>query len=148
MESGSQRFKNACWPCRFLLSKIENSKVEDPVLPEDLTVPRVLAINQAVIELSCRCMDRIRDLMCDELHLSPEDLKKTVMSTDSLKDQVFELVVDAEKGSKRRVFEDEKVDEADMIICSLLFKENEEYETKMETLSEIRMEKLQELGLN
>ena len=70
------------------------------------------------------------------------------MSTDSLKDQVFELVVDAEKGSKRRVFEDEKVDEADMIICSLLFKENEEYETKMETLSEIRMEKLQELGLN
>ena len=93
-------------------------------------------------------MDRIRDLICEELHISPENMKEVVSTTDSLKDQVLDLVVDAEKGSKRKVFQEEHVDEADMIICSLLYKEDEAYDQKMEELSQIRLNKLGELGLN
>ena len=93
-------------------------------------------------------MDRIRDLICEELHISTENMKEVVSTTDSLKDQVFDLVVDAEKGSKKKVFGEEHVDEADMIICSLLYKEDETYDKKMEELSQIRLNKLSELGLN
>ena len=93
-------------------------------------------------------MDRIQDLISDEIHVSPENLKEVVSTTENLKDQILDLVVDAEKGSKRKVFGEEHVDEADMIICNLLYKEDETYDKKMEELSQIRVNKLSELGLN
>ena len=119
----SNRFKNACYPCRFLLSRIENTELEKPEIPESLTVNRVLILNQAIIELSCRCVDRIKALLCDEMHID-------------------------EDGSKKKILEDEGVEEADMIICGLLYKDDEVYEKKMEELSDIRATKLTELGLS
>ena len=77
-----------------------------------------------------------------------EELKKRIASNDGLKEQVFDLIVDAEKGSKKRVLEEEKVMEADLIICSLLYKENDIYEKKMEEMAKMRVEKLKELGLS
>lgn len=144
----SNRFKNACYPCRFLLSRIENTELEKPEIPESLTVNRVLILNQAIIELSCRCVDRIKALLCDEMHIDEDALRKTVSESESLKEQVFDLLVDAEKGSKKKILEDEGVEEADMIICGLLYKDDEVYEKKMEELSDIRVTKLTELGLS
>ena len=77
-----------------------------------------------------------------------DNLKKRIASNDGLKEQVFDLIVDAEKGSKKRVLEEEKVMEADLIICSLLYKENDIYEKKMEEMAKMRVEKLKELGLS
>ena len=144
----SIRFKNACYPCRFLLSRIENTELEKPEIPESLTVNRVLILNQAIIELSCRCMDRIKALLCGEMNFDEETLKKNVSESESLKEQVFDLVVDAEKGSKKKILEDEGVEESDMIICGLLYKDDEVYEAKMQELSDIRIAKLAELGLS
>lgn len=144
----SIRFKNACYPCRFLLSRIENTELEKPEIPESLTVNRVLILNQAIIELSCRCMDRIKALLCGEMNVDEETLKKNVSESESLKEQVFDLVVDAEKGSKKKILEDEGVEESDMIICGLLYKDDEVYEAKMQELSDIRIAKLAELGLS
>lgn len=144
----SKAFHNACYPCRYLLSRIENTEIEKAEIPEELTVSRVILLNQAIIELSCKCIDRIKMMLCEEMKVDVEGLKKHIASSDSLKEQVFDLVVDAEKGSKKKVLEDEKVQEADLIICSLLYKENEVYEEKMEELSKVRVEKLKELGLS
>ena len=109
---------------------------------------RVILLNQAIIELSCKCIDRIKTMLCDEMKVDEEELKKRVVSNDGLKEQVFDLIVDAEKGSKKRVLEEEKVMEADLIICSLLYKDNEVYEKKMEEMARMRVEKLKELGLS
>ena len=80
--------------------------------------------------------------------MSREELKSTVAGNDSLKDQVFDLVVDAEKKSKRKILDAEGVEESHLIICGLLFKDNELYAKKMEEMANARMEKLAELGLN
>lgn len=50
----SKAFHNACYPCRYLLSRIENTEIEKAEIPEDLTVERVILLNQAIIELSCK----------------------------------------------------------------------------------------------
>ncbi|KAK8801873.1 hypothetical protein WA588_006157 [Blastocystis sp. NMH] len=144
----SKAFHNACYPCRYLLSRIENTEIEKAEIPEDLTVERVILLNQAIIELSCKCIDRIKAMLCDEMKVDEEELKKRIASNDGLKEQVFDLIVDAEKGSKKRVLEEEKVMEADLIICSLLYKENDIYEKKMEEMAKMRVEKLKELGLS
>lgn len=39
------------------------------------------------------------------------------------------------------MLEEEKVMEADLIICSLLYKENDIYEKKMEEMAKMRVEK-------
>lgn len=109
---------------------------------------RVILLNQAIIELGCRCIDRIKDMLCEEMKVDVDELKKRIASNESMKEHVFDLVVDAEKGSKKKVLEDEKVMEADLIICNLLYKENEVYEEKMEEMSQARVEKLRELGLS
>ena len=109
---------------------------------------RVILLNQAIIELSCKCIDRIKAMLCDEMKVDEEELKKRIASNDGLKEQVFDLIVDADKGSKKRVLEEEKVMEADLIICSLLYKENDIYEKKMEEMAKMRVEKLKELGLS
>lgn len=62
---------------------------------------RVILLNQAIIELSCKCIDRIKAMLCDEMKVDEEELKKRIASNDGLKEQVFDLIVDAEKGSKR-----------------------------------------------
>ena len=144
----SDRFTSALYPCRYLLSKIEDSAIESPKLPASLTMERVLIINQAIMELSLRCIDQIIRMLCKEIQVSREELKSTVAGNDSLKDQVFDLVVDAEKKSKRKILDAEGVEESHLIICGLLFKDNELYAKKMEEMANARMEKLAELGLN
>ena len=143
-----QSFKNACYPCRFLLSKIENTPIEDPGLPKELTPERTLILYQGISELSNRCIDRILAMLCKEMNLNEEHVKKAVTEHPSLQNQVFDLVIDAEKGSKKKILQDEGVEEAQLIICNLLYRDDEQYSKQLEAINAPRSERLARLGLS
>lgn len=109
---------------------------------------RAILLNNAVLDLSIRCIDRIKEMLCDEMHISMENLRETISSNPSLKDEVFDLVVDAEKNSKKKILKDEEVDEADLIICSLVYRDDPIFSSAMDSIGRKRMNKLAELGLH
>lgn len=109
---------------------------------------RAILLNNAVLDLSIRCIDRIKEMLCDEMHISMENLRETISSNPSLKDEVFDLVVDAEKNSKKKILKDEEVDEADLIICSLVYRDDRIFSSAMDSIGTKRMHKLSELGLH
>lgn len=142
-----KKFRNARYPCRYLLSTLEGTYIEKPSLPSDLDVKKAILLNNAVLELSIRCIDRIKEMLCDEMHIDMVNLRERISSNPSLQDNVFDLVVDAEKNSKKKILKDEEVDEADLIICSLVYRDNKVFSSAMESIGEKRMHKLAELGL-
>ena len=66
----------------------------------------------------------------------------------SLQNQVFDLVIDAEKGSKKKILQDEGVEEAQLIICNLLYRDDEQYSKQLEAINAPRSERLARLGLS
>lgn len=143
------KFKNALFPCNYLLSILEGKLLsEKPQLPPSLDVKKAILLNNAVLDLSIRCIEHIETMLCDEMNIHLSQLRNKVSSDNGLRDQVFDLVVDAEKKSKKKILSDEGIDEADLIICSLLFKEDATFNTAMESIASKRMKKLAELGLN
>lgn len=130
-----------------MLSILDEIPIGKPNIPSTLTESRVILINNAIFELSIRCIDKIRDELCQQMNCVPSKLRMSVSQNATLKDQVFDLVIDAEKSSKKKILKDEGVSETDMIICNLLYKDSPTFTNAMEAIEEKRLQKLSELGL-
>lgn len=131
-----------------MLSILEDTPIDEPSIPEILTEKHVILLNNAILELSNRCLDRVRALLCEQLKCEETQLHDTIEKNESLKEQVFDLVIEAEKESKKKILHDENISATDMIIASLLYRTNDNYMNAMEAISAKRMSKLRELGLN
>mgnify|MGYP000091803351 FL=1 len=109
---------------------------------------RTLIIFQGIAELSNRCTDRILTMLCKEMNMDEEHVKAAVQEHPSLQNQVFDLVIDAEKGSKKRILQDEGIEEAQLIISNLLHRDDDGYSKQMETITASRTQQLARLGLS
>ena len=80
--------------------------------------------------------------------MDEEHVKAAVQEHPSLQNQVFDLVIDAEKGSKKRILQDEGIEEAQLIISNLLHRDDDGYSKQMETITASRTQQLARLGLS
>ena len=142
------RFVSALYPGRFLLSHIENTPIEPPVLPESLTIDKLIEILQMICNLSIRCIEQILKMLCQQTQLSPEQVKATVQQNDKFRAEVLDLVVDAEKKSKKKVLETVGVEHSHMIIAELLYRDNEKYSKEVDQIQARLMSYVAALGLD
>lgn len=141
-------FASALYPCRLLLSRVENTPIEPPALPESLTVEKLILILQMICELSIQCIIQIMQMLCEQTQLSPEQVKTVVQQNDQLKTQVLDLVVDAEKKSKKKILEEQGVEHSHMITAELLYRDNEAYSREVDKIQARLMLHVAALGLD
>lgn len=142
------RFVSALYPCRLLLSHIENTQIEPPMLPASLTIDKLISILQMICDLSIQCIQHILRMLCEQTQLSPEQVKAVVHENDQFKAQVLDLVVDAEKKSKKKVLETEGVEHSHMITAELLYRDNETYSREVDKIQARLMSYVAALGLD
>ena len=121
--------------------------IEKPHLPADLDEERVIVINKTIFDLCLRCIDNIRQNLCEQLHCKDSELKSIIQQNDILKEEVYDLIIDAEKECKKKILQEQKISASHMITCSVIYRSSLPYTNSMEQMDQKRMQKLAELGL-
>lgn len=122
--------------------------MEQPNLGGNLTEKHVILLNNAIFELSCRCIDKIQKELCEQMQCNKIQFQKLVRENESLRNEVFDIIIDAEKQSKLKILKDEDITVADMLIASLLYRNSDTYRNAMEAIESKRQYIFKEFGLN
>ena len=146
-KNGSQSFKKALLPCDYLLSILKNQEFLYPILSSSLTIKRVLLISNAIADLTFECIDRIIRNICMQLNYDSLKLAEEIRKDNDFRDNVMDMIVDAEKECKKKVLTEQGIEEADFILFNIKNRNSDQLSNGLNAIDEKKQNKLRELGL-
>ena len=146
-KNGSQSFKNALLPCRYLLSILKNQEFSYPISSSSLTIKRVLLISNAIADLTFECIDRIIRSICMQMNYDSLKLAEEIRKDNDFRDNVMDMIVDAEKECKKKVLTEQGIEEADFILFNIKNRNSDQLSNGLNAIDEKKQNKLRELGL-
>ena len=118
-----------------------------PNFPSSLTIKRVLLISNAIAELTFDCIDRIVRGICMQLKYDSLKLAEEIRNDNDLRENVMDMIVDAEKECKKKVLTEQGIEEADFILFNIKNRTSEQLTNGLNAIDEKKQEKLKDLGL-
>lgn len=146
-KNGSQSFKKALLPCRYLLSILKNQEFLYAISSSSLTIKRVLLISNAIADLTFECIDRIIRNICMQLNYDSLKLAEEIRKDNDFRDNVMDMIVDAEKECKKKVLTEQGIEEADFILFNIKNRNSDQLSNGLNAIDEKKQNKLRELGL-
>lgn len=146
-KNGSQSFKKALLPCRYLLSILKNQEFSYPIFSSSLTIKRVLLISNAIADLTFECIDRIIRSIRMQLNYDSLKLAEEIRKDNVFRDNVMDMIVDAEKECKKKVLTEQGIEEADFILFNIKNRNSDQLSNGLNAIDEKKQNKLRELGL-
>lgn len=146
-KNGSQSFRKALLPCNYLLSILKNQEMFYPNFSSSLTIKHVLLISNAIAELTFDCIDRIVSGICMQLNCDSLKLAEEIRNDNDLRENVMDMIVDAEKECKKKVLTEQGIEEADFILFNIKNRTSEQLTNGLNAIDEKKQEKLKDLGL-
>lgn len=143
----SDRFRKATLPCWYILCILKDTMKPFIHLPHGLDIRHGLLIWNAITELTIKCIDRISTNLCDQLHCTEIELVSRIHENPGFRDTVYDLIIDAEKDCKKKVLNDEGIEEADFILFNLINRDSKQLSDGITAVENKKIEKLRNLGI-